>query len=415
MRRIFTKGIAGMAVMCTVPALTAGMAAAMTLGEAIEYARLHNPAISVAHERYMAAESVEGEIGWLPDPVLALGYKDGGWMADETMQMLMVDQSIPFPTKVSGRKSKAGLMAMAERARYETQMRKTIKNVKAAYIDLLLVDATIGIYEDDLQDALAVMESAREKYETGIAPYHDLSRSRVDALLTENDLETLREDDRVEAAAELRAALGMAEDGALGELSIPEVPIMDVRMESLNVYDASGSPELDEYRREAEAMAEDLSLARQRYIPDFKLRFWTERKESDMGEISTRGFMVFFNVPLWFWNAEAGKDVRAHRYGAAESMLETQKNRVARDLEAAVAAFRATRDRLAVIENAIIPEAELSYASATTAYETDGMDLAGLTVAKEVLRDAKLARVRLWARASKELAEIERLTGLTFY
>jgi outer membrane protein TolC len=294
-------------------------------------------------------------------------------------------------------------------------MRKTVMRVKAAYIDLVLADATIAIYEEDLQDALAVVESARQKYETGIAPYHDLSRSRVDALLTENDLETLRQDDRVSAAAELRAVLGMAEGGLLGDIGMPEVAIMDVRVESLRVYEASGSPELDEYRHEVDAMAEDLSLARQRYIPDFKLRFWTERKESGMGEISTSGFMVFFNVPLWFWNTEAAKDVRTHRYGAAESMLESQKNRVTRDLEAAVAAFAATRDRLEVIETSIVPEAELSYASAMTAYENGSMDLAGLTVAKDVLRSARLARARLWARAAKDLAEIERLTGLTFY
>jgi outer membrane protein TolC len=387
----------------------------MTLEDAVEHARVHNPALTGAYERWKAAENVEGEIGWVPDPVLALGYKRGGWMPDESMRMLMVDQRIPFPTKTSGRKSKAELMASAEQARYGSQARKTVKAVKVAYIDLLLVDATIDIYEEDLEDALAVMESAKQRYETGAAPYHDLSSSRVDALLTENDLKTLRDGDRVKAAAALKAVLGMAEHEALGEMSVPEVPIMDVKLESLEVFDVSLSPELDEQRYMMESVGEDLSLARQRYIPDLKLRYWTERKESGMGEISTDGFMVFFNVPLWFWNTEAAKDVRSHRHVAAESMLRAQSDVVARDLETAVAAFASTRNRLDLVENRIIPEAEVSYVSAVTAYENGTIELVSLAGAKDVLRNAKLSRVRLWAKAAKELAEIERLTGLSFY
>jgi outer membrane protein TolC len=134
-----------------------------------------------------------------------------------------------------------------------------------------------------------------------------------------------------------------------------------------------------------------------------------------MGEISTDGFMVFFNVPLWFWNTEAAKDVRSHRHVAAESMLRAQSDVVARDIETAVAAFASTRNRLDLVENRIIPEAEVSYVSAVTAYENGTIELVSLAGAKDVLRNAKLSRVRLWAKAAKELAEIERLTGLSFY
>lgn len=415
MERQLTRAATTCLAACWVLILLAGVARGMTLGEAVKHALAHNPEVAGAHEKYMAAARAESEIGWVPDPVLALGYKSGGYMANESMRTLMIDQPIPFPTKTSGRKSRAGLMAMAEQAGYRSQVRKTVKAVKAAYIDLLLVDATIDIYEEDLDDALAVLESARRKYETGAAPYHDLAGSRVNALLAENDLETLREDDRVEAYAALRAVLGMSAREAPGDLVMPEIPVMEVRVESLDVYDTRRSPEVSEYRYKLEALDEDVSLARQRYIPDLRLRYWTERKESDMGEIYTNGFMVFLNLPVWFWNTEAARDAAGHRYGAAESRLRAGVDRVTRDLEAALAAFAATRGRLGLVEEEIIPEAEASYVSAMTAYENGGMDLAGLVAARDVLRNARLSRVRLWAKAAKELAEIERLTGLTFY
>jgi|GEM_PF-2385273 len=415
MKRLHIGAIRSCLAACPALFLLAGTAFGMTLGEAVQRATVHNPALAVAHEKHMAAERAGSEIGWVADPVLALGYKSGGWMANESMRTLMIDQPIPFPTKTSGRKSKAGLVAMAEQARYRSQVRMTVKAVKAAYIELLLVNATIDIYEEDLEDALAVMESARQKYETGAATYHDLAGSRVNALLAENDLQTLREDDRVKAAAALRAVLGMSGRETLGDLTLPEVPVMQVRLESLEVYEASLSPEVDEYRYRLEAIGEDMSLARQRYIPDLRLRYWTERKDSDMGEISTNGFMVFFNVPVWFWNTEASKDAAGHRYGAAESMLQAEVDRVTRDLESAVAAFAATRGRLVLVEDEIIPEAEASYQSAMTAYENGGIDLASLVAARDVLRDARLSRARLWAKAARGLAEIERLTGLAFY
>lgn len=388
---------------------------AMTLEEAVTRALERNPAVISALENYRAAEHVQSEIGWLPDPVLMLGYKDGGWMQNETMQVFMVDQPIPFPTKTSGSKSRAEIMGRAECARYENRRRETEKAVKIAYIDILLIDEMMNILEEDLHDAVSVRESARLKYETGTAPYHDMVRTRIDALLTENDLATLREDDRVEAVATLRALLDMEDGEELGELGLPEVPVMEVRVESLLAFDVNRSPELDEFRFMADASDEELNIARQRYIPDLKLRFWAESKKADAGEISTRGVALFFNVPLWFWNTEAAKDVRTHRMNSAISMLESQRNRLETEIEKTVAAFAATRERLDLIENDIVPEAEMAYASGMTAYENGSMDLAGLVSAREVLRDARLSRVRMWAKAARELAEIERLTGLKFY
>jgi cobalt-zinc-cadmium efflux system outer membrane protein len=396
-------------------ALVAGRAPAMTLGDAVDRAIERNPAVRASYQAYESALSKEREIPWLQDPVITLGYQEGGWMPDESMKMLMLDQPIPFPTKTSGSKSRARLLGRVEEARYMSAKRKTVKNVKSAYINLLLVQETISIYEENLDDALMEKESARQQYETGAAPYHDMVRTRVDALLAENDLETLRSEDLVEATANLRAVLDMEDDEEIGEIELPAVPIMSVSVESLETFMPSRSPELDEFRLKAAAAGEELSIARQRYIPDLRLRLFTDRMESDVGEADRKGIMVLFNLPLWFWNTEAAKDAKTHSLGAAESVVRSEENRIGAELEAGVAAFRAARERLSLLEDDIIPEAELSYTSAVTAYESGSMDLAGLMSSRQVLRDARLSRIRLWARAAVELAEIERLTGLVFY
>jgi outer membrane protein TolC len=224
-----------------------------------------------------------------------------------------------------------------------------------------------------------------------------------------------KEDDLVEAGAELKRLINMDQAESLGDVGRPDIDFSGVMIEELRMSGIDDAPEVVMLDRRYAAAQHDLSLARMDWIPDLKLRLFMEEMDMAMGRHKTRGAMVAVNVPVWAWRNRAKIDGKQSMLRQADFDLEAAADMVEQSLEKTLASFESTRKSYDLFENSVIPEAELAYTSAVSAYETGKVDILSLLSSQRALREARLAHLKLWAKLVKDLAEIERITGRRFY
>ena len=404
-----------LALITSVMVLSAYRAWPLTLDGAIERALKANPTLA-ATELVRASYLAEGKVAsGLPDPTVEVGFGSSGSSLDGQMRMVGVSQKIPFPLKLLRLRSRSQAAALAEEARLAALTREIVSRVKQTYMDLVLIDETLKLYEEDLAAVRVFHASVRRRYEVGKAMQYEVVRAQLEALMVENAIATTRLGDLAKAKARMRMLLNLTPEEPIGDPERPEISIADIDPDTIRSLGTIGSPEVTLVARSVELADYDLSLARLDWVPDLAVKFFAEEMDMLMGRHKTRGLMVAANLPVWGWRNKALVDKRRLILAGARSKLEAKQDAVRFDLEQAIASLEAKRASLVLYEDAITPEARLAYTSTRTAYETGKTDLSAVVNAQRALRDARLAHLRLWVGLAKDLAEIERITGQHFF
>jgi cobalt-zinc-cadmium efflux system outer membrane protein len=388
---------------------------AMTLDQAIESALRDNPGLEASLYDWKAAQTEKPQVTSLPDPTLEFTFGSSGPEYEGDLRTIAVGQALPFPTKILESRSRAESMEFAAGARYEATKRRVVADVKRAYVDLAVTNDKIKILKDDLDDARFMLEAVRQRYELGRTGQHDLVKSQIEVLMVENRLDVVVTDSRAASVERLRALLGLDRTVDLGAVERPFVDFALVDTAAIRAAGVESAPELESIGYMAEAARKDVSLARMQWIPDLKLRFFADQRDMAMGRNKARGIMLSANLPVWEWRTRAAVAEKTASLARKRSELEGARDRLEARLETSLATFAARSASYALFEDGVVPEAELAYLSARTAYETGETDILSLIAARRALRDAKLMQLDLWAGMANELAEIEAITGLEFY
>lgn len=402
-------------VVCLMLVATAGTCLSMTLEEAVERAVRANPGLERALHEWEAARTEKTQVTSLPDPTVEFAFGSSGPDLEGDLRTLAIGQALPFPAKILKSRSRAGSMELAAGARFGAVTRRLIADVKRIFVDLVVIDEKIRVYEEDLSDVRILEEAIRRRYEVGKVAQHDLVKSNIEVLLIENRLEVLRGDTRASVTNRLRALLNLERHEMLESPARPQVDFSLVDTDAIRKAGVGEAPELEARSHLTQVARHDVGLAKMQWIPDLKLRFFLDERDMAMGRNKARGLMLSANLPLWTWRTRASVREKNAYLARVTSELEATRDALEADLESRLASFAATRKSHALFEGAIIPQAELAYLSARTGYETGKVDILSVISAQRSLREARLTRLDLWAKLARELAEIETVTGLEFY
>jgi outer membrane protein TolC len=329
--------------------------------------------------------------------------------------MIAISQKFPFPTKIVTSRRRAQDMTLTTEAEYVALKRRVAAEVKQAYVDLVLIDRTLAICQENLADLHLLEETIRTKYEVGRVSQHDFTTIQIEVLLVEDQIRLLADDDRVQALFGLRRLLGRRDDAPVGEVTMPEIAISEVDTAQVLATGIEDSPEVVAGRHLVRAAGRDVDLARMEWIPDLKLRLFRDERDMAMGRNKARGIVLAVDLPIWAWRNTALADQREAIADQVDYRLEATRDRLESNLRQHVATFSTARRSYLLHVEAIIPRAELAYASARAAYETGATDIEGLVSAQKAIREAKVSAIRLWAKMARGLARIEAITGLDFY
>ncbi|UCG92930.1 MAG: TolC family protein [candidate division WOR-3 bacterium] len=375
---------------------------ALSLSELIEDAKLNNPEILAAEARWEAAQSRVSSVRHIMDPLVGIEFAN-------SMRMYSVSQQFPFPTKL-GTLSK---FARTEVEEYENEYRQKeqeiISKVKKNYAQLFLIYKRIETKEESVVFLTQLFHIASLQYAIGKVPQADVLRAQIELAKAENDVLTLI-DEKTVIETKLNLLLNRSPDEKLGVPVGLDTLFPVVKIEDLYALAREHRPALMAMRMQLNKAGVMLSIAKQKYLPDFMFKF--TQQEMNNGP-SDQKFMFGLTVPLWFWGKqnEMVREMNAN-LKMAEAHYQHMENLILLAVKEAVVTLDKSRRTALLYQNSILPQAEANLNSALTAYESNRIDFLSLLESEKVLIQSELDYYRAQAELSVAFADLEEAVGI---
>jgi outer membrane protein TolC len=389
------------------------------LEELIMEAIAGNPRVLRAEMEWKAAERQITQARWWPDPQFSMTYEripEGSYAPGAARtRMFALTQMIPFPGKLILRGRMAARQAMIAEERFEEEKQKVTAEVKKAYYRLFLVHKSISIENERRELLQRFAQIAETRYEVGQTAQHEVLKAHLELSYSADRLLNLNEEELPTTEAELNLLLDRPLDTRLEIPGDPEVHELKKTREEMQALalERREALRLLGHAVERSRMAHD--LARMEYLPDLTVRLMQGEMETPQGTERNRGIMLSVNVPLWFWTKADGVSEKAAQRRSAEASYDATKKRVLLEVEAALARCNTSKRRIDLYETATIPLAEQALSTAIVAYETGEVDFLALMDSEYALKDAKLQYYRSIAEYATNVADLERIVGVTFF
>lgn len=395
-------------------------AAAGPLGALIAEALRNNPELRAAAKELEAAGERVRPAGALEDPMLEAGLLNvpiTPWRLnreDMTMKMLGLSQKLPYPGKRALREQVAAQEAETLKYGLRETSNRVVRNVKLAYFDLALTDATVGLLKSNRQILDQFLRIAEGRYGVGQAAQADVLKAQTQ--LGRMSEELLRmERERPVMEAELVRLLGRRGDTASIAVELPGLRDTAVTLDALQQSALRERPQLLGLQSAIDRNTKNLELARKETQPDFDLRFSYGQRERDLAGMPREdlvSFTVAMNLPVWRQDKIEPRiaEAQAMREQTLE-MLQAQQNEVLAKLRQQVAVTEQSRKSVRLYETDILPQARLAVEATLEAYRVNRADVLMLLDSQMTLFSYEISRAKELVNFNKALAEIELLTG----
>ena len=375
-----------------------------------------NPDIIKTRERKSASEHLVLPAGTLPDP--QVGFSLSNFPTDSFSRsrepMTSVDvfftQMIPFPGKLSMKEEVANIRSKQVGWSVAELENMLIYRTKRAYFKLFEITQSIGITGKTKAILREFLEVARQSYAVGRSLQQDVLRAQTNVSNIERRLFEL-EKMRVEAEAlinTLRSAEVDASVSVPDGLKLDEVPYTEKELlESAEV----ANPTLERLRLKIDEGETEVSIASRELYPDFALST-RYRVREDRSDFVTGA--VVLTLPLYA-SRKQKEIITSRKYSlksderAYESYLDQVEFQI-RDIQSDLYSLR---NRISLLDSAIIPAGKNTVESALSAYRVGKLEFNSLVSAEIDLFRYELERAAHVSRYNERIAELWMVIGKT--
>lgn len=396
----------------------------LTLEAAVAIALESSPELGALAAKSAALEAVPSQAGALPDPVLSLNAMnlptDTFDFDQEPMTQIQLglSQAIPFPGKRRLKREAAEFEYKASQASYYEGRTVLIRSVRGAWWQLFSVDRAIEIVERNQDLMRDFIEIAQTKYTVG-------DGLQQDVLLAQLELTRLldRESRLRGKRAGVRSHLnGLLDRPAGQKVSLPRKPdsveLPEIPSGSELLLQAQDSRELLNVQRELlRAARERVELAERDRYPDFRIGAgygYRQGEDPIRGEDRADFFSILFSVNLPIYSKDKQSKAIEQKVHEREARAFALSN-VARMIEAEVgqkiADYQSARDRVRILDDAIIPQAEQTVASMLAGYQVNKVDFLNVINGQLTLYNAQIDYWTVLAEAKDALAGLAAAVG----
>ena len=386
----------------------------------LEYAREHNSEFAaMRHEADAAAQRVQPAAA-LPDPVLRTELMDiTNRSMDKNPSLLPSQvgstrytfmQSVPWFGKRDLKREAAGAMAGQAQGRTAATWAELSAQIKSAYAQYYHVAGSQKVTRDLLDLVMRMEKVAQVRYANGLAAQQDAVRAQVEQTSMKTGLVMLG-NTRRQIEARLNALLSRP---ANMPLAVPQTLRSIPAAASLEKYNVlenrmrEHNPDLFVDEAGINAAEKNRELAYRNRYPDFTLgvsptQFGTAVREW--------GLMVELNIPLQQESRRAQERESEAMLAAAKARKEASTNRILSALAENLSGLDAAQRTESLSSDSLLPQANVTFESALTGYQTGRVDFATLLDAVRQILNAKLEILKAQTDAQMRLADIERLLG----
>jgi cobalt-zinc-cadmium efflux system outer membrane protein len=387
----------------------------LDVDEVVREALAHNPDLTEASEKALAADARARASGRWPD----LGVQAQLWqqplskpvdLSQANMLMLGLRQTFPAPGAASARQRAGEAEADAARASASGRRAELVFQVKRAFAQYWLAEQEQLIHLAHMEITDQIVQEARTYFAQGRISKADFLRTTVELGRVHAVLSDVAQQRRASGAL-LNSLMAREPDAPLGVPRSPALPEAEPDVSDMGAL-AGRKPEVtvaeDQVRRSEAMLA---SMRAESSWPEFMVGL--DYGYMPIDRTSTYTAMLSFTLP---WLSPRHADERREasaNLSASQSALASARSQARYLLRDALVRYRAARDSFDLVERQLIPQAEMAAVAAQDAFRSGQSDSLGLLDARRQLLDMQLQQARSRARVQEAWAELERATGAT--
>lgn len=383
----------------------------------LDYAREHNPQLAAARYDAEAASQRAQSAGALPDPVLRTELMDvtnegsnkpasiSPAGVGSTRYLLM--QTVPWYGRRDLQRDQARAQALQAEGMSDATWADLAGKIKFAYARYYYQSGSEKLALDTLELLRYLEKVAQTRYANGIASQQEVIRVQLENSALQSELLEF-ENEKHHAYGRINALLSRP---AMAELAEPRQPLtlpehLDYTALATKLRAANPQLQIADAANEEAKKSRDLTY-NNRY-PGFTLGVAPNQRGSS---VKSWDLMVELNIPLQQGARRAQEREADAKLAAASARAQAQLDQMLNEMSENVAGFETARRNENLIVTRLLPQAELNFQSALSAYQNGGIDFSSLLDAQRQILRVRQQRLKAEYEAQLRLADIERLIG----
>jgi cobalt-zinc-cadmium efflux system outer membrane protein len=380
----------------------------------LDFLEARNPELRAMALEADAARQRSGVASALPDPMFLMELRDVP-TSDPTLSPAVAGstryqlrQMFPLGDKRGLRRGVAEAEVAAADARRGATLAELRMKAKTAYSQHWYATQATRVTEDVRRLFADLEQIARSRYGTGLVPQQDVIKSQTEVTAMRSELLTLGSERR-QAAARLNGVLARPADAPLAEAEVPrEIPARAFDFASLSRTAAERNPQLAVQTAQVAGAERSADLVRANRWPDLTVGLAGIQRGTRLTDYEV---MVEVNIPWQRDVLRANEDEVLAMKSAAQAKREAAALQVQSELGQNWAALDALREQAAILRDTLLPQAQLTFDSALSAYQSGRVDFGTLLDAQRQIRKTRLDLLKVQLEQQMRLAEIERIVG----
>lgn len=392
----------------------------LTLKRAVELALAGNPGLAEIKARAEALAAVPSQAGALPDPMLNVDLLNVPTRTfdlrqeDMTMLEFGLSQTFPFPGKRALQQRIAEQEALAAADSVDEARLRLARDVKQGWWRLYFFDRALNVTAEAERFFRQLVEISQAKYRVGQGTQQDVQMAQLELsklkderleLVGMRHTETAQFNVLLDRDPEMPATIPAQAEAALPLLAEP----------ALQEKARDARPLFAQHRKMLDAAKGRVDLARKDFYPDFTVGAgYAVRQNAPNGEIRSdfASFRFSLNLPVYAADKQArAVDQRQSEYLQAQYGLQDEHRRAQGEIAARAAEYEHARERLALFEKEIIPQAQQTVSSLLAGYQVGRSGFSDLLRAQLTLFQYQGQYWQALARTQQVLAELSAAVG----
>jgi cobalt-zinc-cadmium efflux system outer membrane protein len=390
----------------------------LSLGSALDQARMQNPQVAMARARVLEAEGMRKQASLIPNPSLyassentPLGGSQPFTFGNDTDDYVYLIQKIELGGKRSRRVAFASENVSQMSIQSEVAMHQLLARVATAYWMAAGSAALDRLYKREVNTLDAVVDYNRARVQKGANAEADLIRIQL-------------ESDRLKAQARLAAEQArrflIALYREMGASAFPDSAVFTDRLDDLSgirppdlqtVF--SDRPEMRAARESLKQAEANFDLQRANAVPDPQLMAGYKRF-SGSGQFTGQNTLFFgFQVPLPIFDRNQGQiaAAQAQVLGAKDAVAD-QEIAIRAEVESALSDYGSRRQALLKVLPAMARRAAASDEIAEGAYRLGGADILRFLDATRIDIETQVLFVQTLIDYHQSVVNLELVTGM---